>query len=99
MIKGAEKRANIELLSLKEAQQTSNLVIRWVHSEAQLANSLTKCGGNHEMDLYYRMNFAWRIVEDEEMMSARRRKTKGLQPLQQTTQQEVINDVSEKEHF
>ena len=99
VIKGAEKRANIELLSLKEAQQTSNLVIRWVHSEAQLANSLTKCGGNHEMDLYYRMNFAWRIVEDEEMMSARRRKTKGLQPLQRTTQQEVINDVLEKEHL
>ncbi|CAE7480558.1 RE1 [Symbiodinium sp. CCMP2592] len=99
VIKGAEKRSNIELLSLKEAQQSSNLVIRWVHSEAQLANSLTKCGGNQEMDLYYRMNFAWRIVEDSEMMSARRRKSKGLQPLQQHTQQEVISCVFEKEHF
>ena len=35
VIKGAEKRTNIELLSVKEAQQTSDLVLRWVHSEAR----------------------------------------------------------------
>ena len=32
-IKGAEKRSNLELLSLKEAQQTTGLRVRWVHSE------------------------------------------------------------------
>ena len=84
VIKGAEKRSNIELLSVKEAQQSTGLILRWVHSEAQLANSLTKSGGNLEMDLYYRMNFAWRIVEDPDMKSARRRKDAGLQPLQTT---------------
>ena len=84
VIKGAEKRSNIELLSVKEAQQSTGLILRWVHSEAQLANSLTKSGGNLEMDLYYRMNFAWRIVEDPDMKSARRRKDEGLQPLQTT---------------
>ena len=58
-VKGAEKRANLELLSLKEG-----LTIRWVHSEAQLVSSLTRYGGGHEMESFYRRNSAWRIVED-----------------------------------
>ena len=49
-IKGAEKRPNIELLSLKSSQHSTNLIVRWVHSEAQLANSLTKVGGQHELE-------------------------------------------------
>ncbi|CAE7537598.1 RE2 [Symbiodinium sp. CCMP2456] len=80
VIKGAEKRTNIELLAIKEAQRNHGLLIRWVHSEAQLANALTK-HGSKEMELYYRMRHSWRIVEDPEMMSARRRKTAGLEPL------------------
>ena len=80
VIKGAEKRTNIELLSLKEAQNNHGLIMRWVHSEAQLANALTK-GGSRELELFYRMKHTWRIVEDPEMMSARRRKQAGLDPL------------------
>ena len=80
VIKGAEKRTNIELLSLKEAQNNHGLIMRWVHSEAQLANALTK-GGSRELELFYRMKHTWRIVEDPEMMSARRRKQVGLDPL------------------
>ncbi|OLQ08966.1 hypothetical protein AK812_SmicGene7471 [Symbiodinium microadriaticum] len=71
VIKGAEKRANIELLSVKAAQIDTNLEIRWVHSEAQLANGLTKAGISREFELYYKMNARWRIVEDPNMMSAR----------------------------
>ena len=82
VVKGAEKRSNLELLSLKEAQQSTNLVIRWVHSEAQLANSLTK-GGSKEIELFYSMNAAWRIVEDPNMQSARKRKSEGMAPLEQ----------------
>ena len=82
-IKGAERKANIELLSLKEAQSRTQVEVRWVHSEAQLANSLTKAGGGKEIELFYRMQGRWRIVEDEQMRSARRRKTEGLEPLQQ----------------
>ena len=36
-VQDAEKKANLELLSVKEY-----LKVRWVHSEAQLANALTK---------------------------------------------------------
>ena len=44
-VKGAEKKSNLELLGLKESQQQTQVVVRWVHSEAQLGNSLTKSGG------------------------------------------------------
>ena len=91
-IKGAERKANIELLSLKEAQLRTQVEVRWVHSEAQLANSLTKAGGGKEIELFYRMNGRWRIVEDELMRSARRRKTEGLEPLQQEKPDDSIFD-------
>ena len=84
-IKGAEKKSNIELLSLKESQQRTGVKVRWVHSEAQLANSLTKWNGGHELELFYRMRSCWRIVEDPDMKSARKRRAEGLQPLQQQT--------------
>ncbi|OLP85776.1 Copia protein [Symbiodinium microadriaticum] len=73
VIKGAEKRTSIELLALKESQANTKVQMRWVHSEAQLANTLTKSGGQREYDLYYKMGHRWRLVEDESMMSARRR--------------------------
>ena len=81
VVKGAEKRTDLELLGLKEAHAATDLVIRWVHSEAQLANSLTKHGNCREIELYYQMRHQWRIVEDEQMRSARRRKQAGLEPL------------------
>ncbi|CAE7455783.1 RE1 [Symbiodinium sp. CCMP2592] len=86
-IKGAEKRTNIEALALKESQQNTGLIVRWVHSEAQLANSLTKMGGKNEIEMFYRLGQSWRIVEDPEMQSARRRREAGLEPLAQKEKQ------------
>ena len=80
-IKGAEKRTHVELLSLKESQQSVGLVVRWVHSEAQIANALTKSGPCRELELFYQMNHQWRIIDDPFMRSARKRKTEGLNPL------------------
>ena len=85
VVKGAEKRTSIELLTVKESQENTAVGLRWVHSEAQLANSLTKAGGYREYELYYKMGHRWRLVEDEAMMSAKRRKDLGLQPLESTT--------------
>ncbi|CAE7244002.1 RE1, partial [Symbiodinium sp. CCMP2456] len=84
-INGAEKKANIELMGLKAAQECTGVLLRWVHSEAQLANALTKAQEHKELELYYRMQHQWRIVEDAEMKSARKRKNEGLEPLQQTS--------------
>ena len=55
VIKGAEKRTSIELIGLKESQWSTDLRIRWVHSEAQLANGLTKSQGGKEIELFYQM--------------------------------------------
>eukprot|EP00439_Symbiodinium_sp_Y106_P034056 s2629_g4.t1 len=85
VVKGAEKRTSIELLTVKESQENTAVGLRWVHSEAQLANSLTKAGGYREYELYYKMGHRWCLVEDEAMMSAKRRKDLGLQPLESTT--------------
>ncbi|CAE7707318.1 RE1, partial [Symbiodinium sp. CCMP2456] len=73
-INGAEKKANIELMGLKAAQECTGVLLRWVHSEAQLANALTKAQEHKELELYYRTQHQWRIVEDAEMKSARKRK-------------------------
>ncbi|CAE7500597.1 RE1, partial [Symbiodinium sp. CCMP2456] len=95
VIKGSEKRTSIELLALKEAQSRTGVQMRWVHSEAQLANSLTKSNGHREYDLYYRMGHKWRLVEDESMMSARRRKELGLQPLEQPAKKSETSVIDE----
>ena len=89
VIKGAEKRTSLELLALKESQMNTAVSIRWVHSEAQLANTLTKSGGYREYELFHKMGYQWRLVEDEKMMSARRRKELGLLPLEQKGKSEV----------
>lgn len=81
-VKGAEKRSDLELLCLKSAQRNNNVVLRWVHSEAQLANALTK-GGAKELELFYKMQGTWRIVCDDLMRSARKRRKEGLTVFQQ----------------
>ena len=95
VVKGAEKRTNIELLALKEAQWNTGVNLRWVHSEAQLANSLTKSNGHREYEMYVRMGHQWRLIEDENMMSAKRRKEKGLKPLEQGMLPERVKSISE----
>ena len=79
--KGAERRVDLTLMRLKESQHLNNVVVRWVHSDAQLANSLTKGKELRQILLFYDMNQNWRIVDDPSMSSARKRKEKGIQPL------------------
>ena len=92
-IQGAEKKSNLELLSVKESQMSTNLKVRWVHSEAQLANALTKKGGK-ELELFYKMRGMWRIVEDPAMRSARKRRQEGLQPFEQTQMQNLCDNTT-----
>ena len=81
--KGAERRTDIELLCLKSAQRYNQLQVRWVHSEAQLSNALTKAGAK-ELELYYKGRQQWRIVQDSEMRSFRKRKQDGLEIFEHT---------------
>ena len=70
---------------LKEAQEATGVILRWVHSEAQLANALTKAQNHKELELYYSTRHQWHIVEEPEMKSVRKRKNEGLDPLQQVS--------------
>ena len=83
--KGAERRVDITLMRIKDAQNTNELKVRWVHSEAQLANGLTKGKELRQLSLFYDMDQCWRIVEDPTMSSARRRKAQGQNPLENTS--------------
>ena len=83
--KGAEKRTDIDLMRLKESQMVNQVVLRWVNSDAQLGNGLTKAKELRQFHMFYRMRQCWRIVEDSTMASARKRKQKGQQTLEQDT--------------
>ena len=81
-LKGAEKRTDIESLCLKESMESTNLQVRWVNGDSQLANSLTKAQEPHQIMEYFRRGGCWRIVHDPELMSGRRRKQLGLGSLE-----------------
>ena len=76
--KGPERRVALEMIGLKEAIQETGLVLRWVHSDAQLSNSLTKDNEPHQLVKFYQLNQHWRIVEDPNMQSAKNRRKQGI---------------------
>lgn len=80
-IKGAEKRSDMEGLIIKESMDTTGLQVRWVHSDAELANPLTKIGEKHQFWMFRRMRQSWKIVHDPNMSSARTRKKEGLEAM------------------
>ena len=80
--KGAERRVDLEVMGLKAAQHRNGLIVRWVNSEAQLSNPLTKARELKELMLFYDMGQKWCIVEDDSMSSARKRRQKGQSPLE-----------------
>ena len=77
--KGPENRTALELLGLKEASVRTGMPIRWVHSDAQLANSLTKDAEQQQLQRFYNLGHRWKIVDDPLMRSARNRKKLGLE--------------------
>ena len=70
------------MLKLVEARELNGVMMRWVHGDAQLANSLTKIGELHQIRLFLELGCRWRIVYDPKYMSARRRKQAGIKPLE-----------------
>ena len=85
VVKGAERRADLEALTVKDSMEETDLMLRWVHSDAQLANSGTKPSEKHQIVLFRRLGQRWRIIYDPEMVSAKRRKALGLPPMVQCT--------------
>ena len=81
-LRGAEKRSDLESLCLKESMEQAGTLLRWVNGDSQLANSLTKETEPHQCLLFSSRNCKWRIVYDSELMSGRKRRSKGLSSLE-----------------
>eukprot|EP00435_Cladocopium_sp_Y103_P053704 s442_g17.t1 len=80
--KGPERRVALEMLGLKDAIRETGLTLRWVNSDAQLANSLTKDNEPQQLQRFYQLQQNWRIVEDPAMQSAKNRRKLGLGALE-----------------
>ena len=83
---------------LKEAQHTVGLEIRWVNSQAMLANSLTKRGEDQQMHRFVACRQCWRIVDDPDMFSGRKLQKLGqdslkLEAVQQTKDQSDVRNA------
>ena len=72
-----EKNSAAELMALMENIESSATLVRWVHSNAQLADGLTKPGAKHVIKEFLRTQ-RWRITYDDRMRSAKVRAKEGL---------------------
>ena len=77
-LKGAEKKTDIATLCLKESMCSTDIQVRWVNGDSQLANSLTKENELHQYFEYLRRDGFWRIIYDPDLLSGRKRKKLGL---------------------
>ena len=77
VIKGEEKRSDIEAIALRQHVEDSDLRMCWVHGGAMIANSLTKPGEKHQLLTYIQLGFRYKIVFDEEMKSEKVRRREG----------------------
>ena len=75
---------------MKEAMEDANCEQRWVHSQAQLGDSLTKesLEASRLMMTFLREG-KWRIVPDPNFESARKRAKAGLKILEADGDQEM----------
>ncbi|CAE8626358.1 unnamed protein product [Polarella glacialis] len=68
-----DKHGALELMTLMECLEAGRTLVRWVHSEAQLADALTKAAAK-EMMLRVLEQGEWTIVHDPQMVSAKNRR-------------------------
>ncbi len=73
-----EKRTGYEMQMIKESAKKSALDLRWVNSDAQLADALTKAAAVEKLQRFFAMGSCWKITYDPSMLSAKRRKALGL---------------------
>ena len=70
-----DKRSAVEGPALKEAIGRTRTLLRWCHSEANVADALTKAGNRaHELLRKFLESRVWRIVWDPELTSSKKLK-------------------------
>ena len=80
-----DKRTSIECLGIRQQKEQTALQIRWVHSDAMLADGLTKDRAAKVLLEFFRSGQRWRLVDDPLHRSARKRKTEGIDKLDHGT--------------
>ena len=93
-----EKMVGVDLAKLQESCARTDLKIRWVNGDAQLANSLTKSREQAQLNLFYKLGGRWRLVYDETYTSARKRRQAGttaLEDVHQSQPEVLLDDDSE----
>ena len=91
-----EKMAGLDLKVLKQVCYQRGTSIRWVHGDAMLANTLTKSGKDHQMNMYYEKGHRYRITYDPSFLSARKRKAAGIKMLSDDRDLEQLNQSFEE---
>ena len=71
-----EKRTGLEAMAVKRSLSATRTSLRWCHSDAQLADCLTKGSeqAQKSMDLLKKRNYTWKIVYDPDFIAAKKRK-------------------------
>ena len=80
-----EKLVGIDLKAYQQRCVNRQTPTRWVHGDAMLANTLTKAGEPQQLELYFAKGGRYRLTYDPTFQSARRRKAKGIQVLDDGT--------------
>lgn len=83
-----DRRSAIEALAIREAMAATGMTVRWAHSQAQLADALTK--HNWEASCLFpqlAVRGEWRLVHDEKITSALKRAMQGMAILDDTDEQ------------
>ena len=77
-----DKRAAIEALALRQAIRWSNTELRWIHSEAMIADALTKCSAKawNRLERFLSTGI-WKLVDDPDFTSSKKRNQMGLDEL------------------
>ena len=80
----SEKRTALELLAYLKNTEANQLKTHWVHGAANLSDSLTKLGAYEQMEIFFRHRCRWSIIYDEKNLSAKKRRSLGLERFEQT---------------
>jgi len=96
------KRTNIECLGIRRQKEQTRLEIRWVHSDATLADGPTKDEAAKVLLELFKQCQKWRLLDDPLHGSARRRKAAGIDKLDHgpPVDEAILDDMlAELVHF
>ena len=95
-----DRRSAIEALALRQALTWSGTPLRWVHSNAMVADVLTK--GNaavFDRALRFATSGRWRLIDDPSLTSAKKQAKQGLDDLDEVKGGDRPNGKRAAVHF